>query len=167
MAKPDTSFKVRMDDELRNKIGAAALANNRSINSEIVNRLEDSFNNKVEALIEADYNLYVVRLLLSYFDFYEDIINAYVVNNPEFTENKKPAERVILRQLQSNQPNIDRIRSEFSLDARSPGNWVRPKMGIEDQIDAKADENERIRKESGADAGSPKKSPFRDAGSEE
>lgn len=43
MARPDTSFKVRMDDPLKDRIAEAAKANNRSMNAEIVSRLAKSF----------------------------------------------------------------------------------------------------------------------------
>jgi hypothetical protein len=43
MAKPDTSFKVRMSEELKNRTADAARASGRSMNAEIVARLQDSF----------------------------------------------------------------------------------------------------------------------------
>ena len=46
MTKPtqtDPQFKLRLPDRLRDQIKAASDANNRSMNAEIVSRLEESF----------------------------------------------------------------------------------------------------------------------------
>lgn len=43
MRRADDSFKVRMASDLKARIEEAARANNRSINAEIVSRLEQSF----------------------------------------------------------------------------------------------------------------------------
>lgn len=42
----DPQYKLRWSEELRGKITDAAKENNRSINAEITQRLEDSFTNK-------------------------------------------------------------------------------------------------------------------------
>jgi len=42
----DPQYKLRWSEELRGKISDAAKENNRSINAEITQRLEDSFTNK-------------------------------------------------------------------------------------------------------------------------
>jgi len=44
-------FQIRMPDGLRDRIAEAAKANSRSMNSEIVARLEDSFGDKTLTLI--------------------------------------------------------------------------------------------------------------------
>ena len=43
MARDDPHFRLRVPDELRARIADAAKANNRSINAEILSRLERSF----------------------------------------------------------------------------------------------------------------------------
>lgn len=53
MAKPtqsDPQFKLRMTPELHGKISEAARANNRSMNAEILDRLEKSAQVEAEAL---------------------------------------------------------------------------------------------------------------------
>lgn len=52
MARPDTSFKVRMPSELRAHVEAAAQRAGRSINAEIVYRLDESFDPLRELPIE-------------------------------------------------------------------------------------------------------------------
>ncbi|MGH8037209.1 MAG: Arc family DNA-binding protein [Stenotrophomonas sp.] len=43
MSREDPQFKLRMTEELRDQIAEAARANNRSMNAEIIGRLEGSF----------------------------------------------------------------------------------------------------------------------------
>ncbi|WP_125361827.1 Arc family DNA-binding protein [Stenotrophomonas sp. 278] len=46
MSREDPQFKLRMTEELRDQIAEAARANNRSMNAEIIGRLEESFASK-------------------------------------------------------------------------------------------------------------------------
>lgn len=48
-----TPFGLRMQPELKSRVEAAARDNNRSMNAEIVERLETSFNNRASEQIEA------------------------------------------------------------------------------------------------------------------
>jgi hypothetical protein len=43
MARTDPPFKIRMPDELKARIEQAAISNRRSMNAEIVSRLDASF----------------------------------------------------------------------------------------------------------------------------
>lgn len=49
----DPQFKLRFSAELRDQIAAAASANNRTMNAEILARLEESFSASNKALLEA------------------------------------------------------------------------------------------------------------------
>jgi hypothetical protein len=44
MAKDDLHFRLRIPDDLKGKVQAAARDNHRSITAEIITRLSDSFN---------------------------------------------------------------------------------------------------------------------------
>jgi hypothetical protein len=48
MRKPTPDFKLRLPPELRAQVDTAAFENNRSVNSEIVARLEQSFRDDLE-----------------------------------------------------------------------------------------------------------------------
>lgn len=60
MAKDDPHFRLRLPAELKAEVERAAKENNRSINAEIVSRLEDSIlarNGIVDALMVAERSL--------------------------------------------------------------------------------------------------------------
>jgi predicted DNA-binding protein len=67
MARTDPQMNIRLPFELKERLGAAARANTRTMNAEIVNRLEASFSAVEPTALVGDEKLKIPDLLASIF----------------------------------------------------------------------------------------------------
>jgi methionyl-tRNA synthetase len=63
MSREDPQFKLRLSDELRNRVANEARRNNRSMNAEIIARLEASFDGtpNIEPFIKAEISQQIAK----------------------------------------------------------------------------------------------------------
>ena len=67
MARTDPQTNIRLPFELKERLGAAARANTRTMNAEILNRLEASFSSVEPTALAGDEKLDIPDMLASIF----------------------------------------------------------------------------------------------------
>ncbi|MFM0059210.1 Arc family DNA-binding protein [Paraburkholderia phytofirmans] len=62
MTREDPQMKLRLPHELKEVLGEAAIANNRSLNAEVVSRLQESFADRTSPVDEHTLDLFAEKV---------------------------------------------------------------------------------------------------------
>ncbi|MEM5459643.1 Arc family DNA-binding protein [Paraburkholderia phytofirmans] len=62
MTREDPQMKLRLPPELKEVLAEAAIANNRSLNAEVVSRLQESVSGRASAIDECTIDLFAEKV---------------------------------------------------------------------------------------------------------